>query len=246
MIDVTFDVQSSGVVGELSEKMAKAVSAGLQATLADVRDKWQWKAQTTLHSTRPLYLQGLNFNSIKYPLGNDMFSGLISLQGKLPNMIESGTSAFDEKLGFSKSELKKVKPKGGWYMTIPMRHSTPGSNGTFGNSMPKNIYKLASKLKDGDSLTADEVANLGYTKGISWNGYQHKSFKYEGLTRIVKSYSGKTKQSTYVTFRRVSDKSDPKSWWHPGFPGIHLAKQLELYAKSALENNIQRAISESL
>ncbi len=138
-------------------------------------------------------------------------------------MIELGTSPWDMKVGFSKSDKKIEKTDGGWYLTIPMRHSTPGSF-MYGKPMPKDVYKNAKKLGHKQSLSYPGAGDK------SWTGYQRKNKTYDGLTRIVKSYS-KTTQSQYMTFRRVSDKSDPSSFWHPGFKGVKIAESLLPFAQ---------------
>jgi hypothetical protein len=45
--------------------------------------------------------------------------------------------------------------------------------------------------------------------------YIHKSPMYQGVIKIDNVYTN-SKQSTYMKFRRVSSKSDPLSWLHPG------------------------------
>lgn len=220
---VSVDLSSLGINDQLSPQIVDAVQSSLQVSLAIIRDRWQTTVQNKLNSTRPLYLQGLSFDSIVYPYDNDSFSGAVQLQGKFPNMLETGFSAFDMKIGFSKSDKKIKKQNGGWYLTIPIRHSTPGSF-MYGQSMPKDVYGVAKKLGNKESLSYPGAGD------VSWNGYQRKHKTYDGLTRIIKSYQ-KATQSQYFTFRRVSDKSDPMSWWHPGFSGVKVAEELMPFAK---------------
>lgn len=108
------------------------------------------------------------------------------------------TPPFDMKPGFRKSPKAHVTKDGkGWYLNVPFRHKA--------TSMPRSIYNQAKQLNQGESLeVSDPLAS-------SWTGYKHKANKYSGLRRMVNSTYGK-----YYTFRRVSNKSDPLSWWHPG------------------------------
>lgn len=225
----------------LGSKISTAISLSIQTSLAVVRDEWVRRIQNTLHSTRPLYLEGLDFRSIIYPLGQDVFSGAVQLQGKLPNRLEFGFPAFDEKIGFSKSSRKKITNNGGWYLTIPYRHSTPGAY-LYGNPMSPQIYAQAKKLKHKESLSVK-----GGQK-TSWTGYVHKNNLDDGLTRIIKSYhnpnTGKvTNQSQYLTFRRVSNKSDPLSWMHPGYSGVKMVEQLQDYALKTLERELNKNLA---
>lgn len=224
--------------------IASAIQTSIMNSLAVVKDEWQRRVQQKLNSTRPLYLMGLNFDSVVYPYGNDAFAGAVVLKGKFPNMLESGFPSFDEKIGFSKSNRKHISKNGGWYLTIPMRHSTPGSF-MYGNPMPKNIYGQVKKLGNREHITVS-----GGQK-TSWTGYVHKNNIYDGLTRIIKSYhnvnTGKvTNQSQYLTFRRVSNNSDPLSWMHPGYPGVKMANELQQFALQTLERELKRNLSAAL
>lgn len=91
-INITIDLDSLGINDQLSPKIVDAVQSSIQTGLAIVRDRWQTAVQNKLNSTRPLYLQGLQFDSIIYPYNNNMFSGAVQLQGKFPNMLETGFS----------------------------------------------------------------------------------------------------------------------------------------------------------
>lgn len=219
MADLSFSDQFSPLV-------VRAVQDSITTSLALIKDRWQTDVQKKLHSTIPLYLMGLDFNSIIYPFEGNAFTGAVELHGKLPNMLETGFGAFDMKTGFSKSKHITRKKDGGWYLTIPFRHSVPGSF-MYGKPMSKDLYKQASSLKHKERLSFPGAG------AISWTGYQHKNKIKHGLTRIIKQYN-KTSQSQYLTWRRVSDKSDPKSWMHPGYKGVKIAKSLETYAQDTL------------
>lgn len=235
-MSVSINVDVSGLLtnDQLSPQITAAIQASIQTSLAIVRDRWQTDIQQKLNSTRPLYLQGLGFDSIMYPLGQDVFAGAVQLKGTFPNMLEKGFGPFDIKVSLGKSNRVTRKPNGGWYITVPLRHSTPGSF-MYGPPMPKDVYNAAKKLAHNQALSRPGAGDT------SWTGYQHKTTKYDGLTRIVKSYQ-KAKQSQYVTFRRVSDKSDPQSWWHPGYKGVHEVEKLMPFAEKTfvdiLTNNL--------
>lgn len=243
MGEININVTTMGITLDqlVSQKATNAIQLAITTSLALVKDKWQSEVQHQLHSTIPLYLQGLDFNSVVYPFGNDVFSGAVVLNGQLPNMLESGFAAFDEKVGFSKSSKKHTSKDGGWYLTIPLRHSTPGSF-MYGPPMTDQIYSQAKLLANRQHLT------IKGGQKTSWTGYVHKNNIYDGLTRVIKSYSNSNaKQSQYFTFRRVSNKSDKKSWWHPGYSGVKISDTLEPYAmkifKKELEKNLVAMLS---
>ena len=245
LINVDISSLGNNLSAQVGYNVANAVTVSIQNSLALIKDEWQRRIQNTLHSTVPLYLMGLDFNSVVYPYGGDVFSGAVVLREKFPNMLESGFPAFDEKIGFGKSSRKHTSKDGkGWYLTIPMRHSTPGAY-MYGQPMPPEIYKEAKKLSNTERLS------IQGGQQTSWTGYVHKSNIYDGLTRIIKSYhnpnTGKvTKQSQYMTFRRVSNNSDPLSWWHPGYSGVHMVQQLEPYAMQIFKNEINKNLAKVL
>lgn len=88
---VSVDLGSLGVNDQLSPKIVEVVENSIRTSLALVRDRWQTEVQNTLTSARPLYLQGLQFDSVMYPYESPL-SGAVVLKGNLPNMLESGFS----------------------------------------------------------------------------------------------------------------------------------------------------------
>lgn len=240
-INIHVNLDQFSLNDALSPQIVSAVEASIATSLALIRDRWQTEAQQRLRSTLTDYLLGLNFGSIQQPYDSPL-TGAVVLLGDLPNAIERGWGAFDMKIGFGKSSKIKHSQDGGWYLTIPFRHTTPGSSGTFGTPMTKDIYGVAKQLSPYGSGTRNTSMVVPGAGDKSWTGYVHKSNKNSGMVRIVKSYQ-KARQSQYMTFRRVSDKSDPASWMHPGYHGAHIADKLESYARNTfntvLSNNLQ-------
>jgi hypothetical protein len=207
----------------LASQIVEAASSSINITLQATKSYWEQIAQQTLHTTRADYIMGLNAND---SVVIEDFTGTLTLIGKWPCMLEEGYTAFDEKEGFKKSKYAKPKKNGkGWYLTIPFRHRVPGTAGSAvgGQAMPDDIYAQAKQLRAGERLTGTETA---YPPQVSWKGYQHKSGIYENMTKYSKTYD-KATQNKYFTFRRVSDKSEPNSWWHPSYPGVHAIDKVE-------------------
>lgn len=148
-------------------------------------------------------------------------SVIIELGGFLANAIEQGYPAFDQKEGFQRSPKAKQKLDGGWYITIPFSHATPGTAGDFatlGEAMPEAVYEQALSLTPGEGLSDDgSLPRIGERQPVSnelrhFDSYMRKHSPYEGMQRIQRE-----KHTSYVTFRRVSDKSDDLAWIHAGF-----------------------------
>ena len=172
------------------------------------------------------------------------------LTGTLPQMIEEGASPFDLKEGFKKSDKvsytvpvynakgKMIRKGGGWYLTIPFRHGTPGIVGQsgFANEMPQEVYNVIRKRAARQPLAAVDIPSPydvpksraaimdEQNKRVLYAEYQHKHSIYEGMIKKTAAYN-KVTQNTYMTFRRASDNSDPLSWIHRGIKAHHLASE---------------------
>lgn len=169
--------------------------------------------------------------------------------------LEYGKPKWDMKpmlLGGPKARVSKAGYK---YNIIPFRHATPGgnTNSAVGRPMPKDIYAEARKLKAsirdgnriawGEKLTGTEGR---YAPGKNRStGYQHKNGKCEGMVRVEKEYARAT-QSKYLTFRVVSEKSDPKSWWHPGYQPHYIARGVAAYCEPHVREMIMAAAQRDL
>jgi len=76
--------------------------------------------------------------------------------------------------------------------------------------------------------------------GVNVTGWKNKTYKwqtgrYQGMIKQEEEYDFRI-QSTFMTFRRVSDNSDPNSWWHPGFPKKPILQSLAHYVENEIPN----------
>lgn len=206
----------------------------IKALTLDLYNKWQQQASSNLSSTRNRYLDALIL------VDEGLMKGAVVLRDDDPivMMLEDGASEYDLKEGFAKSPKRKTKKDGdGWYLTIPMRYATPtalGESEIFAGVMPPEIYeKIRSantniplsggsrseglKLEDIPSQFQEKTVRKAIPESKLLQArkeYISKSSKFEGLVKLRDSSTG---QSSYMTFRRVSDKSDDSSWIHSGF-----------------------------
>jgi hypothetical protein len=191
---------------------------------------------------------------------------------QIANDLEYGKGPWDMKpmlLGGPKARISK---KGNRYNIIPMRHGTSSKSGqnAYFKPMPKDVLGKVRMIKPSFAAMVPQRVRVGgkmqtsmQPKGLKWGGrltgteaahppgqnpttgYQHKAGKYEGMTRIRKRYDNAT-QSKYLTFRIVSDKSDPGSWWHPGYQAHGIAQHVSDYCKPAIEGIIRQAANADL
>lgn len=253
-----------GIIGISTEKLRNAAIAVLpsqsdaQRILSGVasaaRAEWIRQASMELKSTSRDYIQGIQ--EIEYK-GDKAF---ISLVGQLPNMIEQGFPATDMKQHLLRGPKSKIGADGKRYNTVPFRHGSPGSGGrNVGAAMPKSIHNLAKALSPtvsrpggldqggsgGSSVVYGQRLHAGMkmsdaTRKVLTTKQRdhHKSGIHEGMIRQEKTYEGAT-QSSYSTFRRVSENSDPKAWLHPGITARHLARRVD----QKLGNIIQTVVA---
>lgn len=243
-IEIRFDL--SDVVSEfnLSDKQISQMSNSVSKALTlEIHRNWVEAAKRDLKSTRSSYIKGLIIAE------SGLHENTITLTGKLNNMLENGVSAFDMKTGFLKSSKVQYTKTGKRYITIPFRFATPdalGESEAFSGILPQEIYDLvknfepkqtdlggnsskSESLKSSDipsQFQAPKVRNsvINDVLNKTFDSYTHKSSIFEGLQRDSKQYQNGS-SSTYNTFRRVSENSDPMSWIHSGLNQYNLSQQ---------------------
>lgn len=160
---------------------------------------------------------GLRFPS---DLTGEVFSNALHA-----GIIEDGQPARDMKPGLLASPKAKVNKDGKKWITVPFRHGVPGTQGI--QPMPKNVHTMAKRLgfsRRNNSLSASgkkyiwngrlqetSQGQRSHIEGHPGSGYTWKTGQYSGMVKM-----GRQGHSQYLTFRRVSENSDPNSWMHPG------------------------------
>lgn len=176
---------------------------------------------------------------LRYPAMGDAFTGEVATTSPHGRIVEEGIRPFDIKRGLLTSSKAKISADGkGKYITVAFRHNTPG-NDSVAEAMPQHIYSEAKQLmysrKNGilrkwwtgqqyswggnignkpegmQSKLTNQGGN-GY-RGGKQDQYTWQTGKYSGMVKM-----GKPKNTSYMTFRRISTNSDPKAWLHPGVP----------------------------
>lgn len=147
----------------------------------------------------------------------------ISIEG-LGGSMEGGSGPYDMKPGFARSPKRKISKDGGWYLDIPFKHSRvpagimkalkdkPLVHGVQGGMATDQLKYKELPTYHRRKSTRQELFNT--ITGETFPAYKRKSPIFESVRRVV----GKQGQH-FETFRRVSDKSAPHSWIHPGFRG---------------------------
>ena len=200
-------------------------------------ESWSATAQQELKSSRKEYVNSLQI------INEDKTTTAIILRGKLPNMIESGCSAFDMKEGFSKSLKKKITKDGGWYLTVPFRFAGAGSLGEdsgFAGVMPQEIYEEVKNFKA--SKTQDVLVDGEIKSNNVWGDRLNMS-KFD----LADKYKADVRPAyTSLTNESINEKSEVeykhKSSIYEGM--IKSSKQYEK-ANQSMYNTFRRVSSNS-
>lgn len=251
MIPLPIYVDLSEIGAQLSlttERMEELSAHVLDKLSQRYSEEWTNLVTKNLRSTRQDYLRAMSYDRISS--NEAIFTLHWSKENPLPIMLEVGCEPFDEKIGFAQSSKKKMRKGGGWYLTIPFRHATSealGEAGFFNSIMPKQIEILAKKadqpLKQKalpQPLNTPGQRDVINRMNKNVEAYKHKFSIYAGLVRKDISSTVKENRGGYFTFRRVSDKSDPLSWWHEGF------EKHDFMGKALKDLNIQTTVAQAI
>ena len=144
MLPINIDIGEIVEEFSLTAEQGKELSTLIIDKIAEeYANEWSNVIRDGLKGTRKQYQQAMSVERVSE--NEVVFELTDSPNNPLPMMIEEGCSAFDIKEGFSNSSKRKKTAIGGWYLTVPFRHATPGAvaeSEAFSSTMPKEIYKL--------------------------------------------------------------------------------------------------------
>lgn len=222
-IDLSEVVEEFALTATQSMELSDVI---IDRIVVEYTSKWENLVDNDLKGLRTIYKNAMYVDKKS---SSEVIFGLREGENGLAMALEEGKAAWDEKPFFKASPRKHRKAMGdGWYLTVPFRHATPeavAESGIFQSVLPKEIYDIA-KNNGGHRMSMaqlpEQYRQLGSRKEIVTDmgvipEYTHKAPKYLGLVRVNVSSTNKENRGGYMTFRRVSDRSDPNSWIHPGF-----------------------------
>lgn len=242
---VTVDLASlEEAIQRASSPDLAVLADGINRAASYIRDVWGRAVQGEVlpGMTGPVvddeYYESL-FTGESLQLYTPLHGAVISTYPKLER-IEQGFASYDMKPGLLAGPSAR-EGLHGRYNVIPFRHMTPkkGSSGAMegdrrahGAVMPQAVYKIVKErgtFKDpGDARLGQQLGQRSKLPGAinlqalargaasPMSGpYTWKYGLYHNMRRVVKQYD-KATQSTYMTWRTVSENSDPNSWIHPG------------------------------
>lgn len=258
MLPIKIDLDE--IVGEFSlsgEETNLLGAAIIDRVVQEYYERWRNLVGSELSKSRQEYLKAMYIERTS-PL--EVVFGLSARESSLALMVEEGTPPFDEKPGLLASPKAKQKKNGGFYITVPFRHATPeaiAESGIFSSILPQDVYTLAKNSQlplKREQLPINQQLP-GSRKAINVPElkipeYIHKAAKYEGLVKVEAASSDKERRSQYMTFRRVSDKSDPNSWFNGGITAKKLMDRalqlanISTVADMAIDETLERIFKE--
>jgi len=228
---------------ELQEKFKHAVAW----IASGAQTYWIRLAQERLGSRRADYINGLRqAESFKAYVSGSSHVYEIQLVGRMPNNFEFGMGGFDMKTvrpGWLGGGKAKTSEDGSKYIHIPFRHSKTSttnipSSGGRTHTMQEHVKWAARRHGLNRMVRAGSRVVEGPVKRIPTSATVHPYLR--GLTRIQKGQEETTASglqrgsSTLMTFRTMSEKSDPSSWIHPGITGANLLPLVEDWVDNEL------------
>ncbi len=172
-----------------------------------------------------------SINQVKTPYGIKIF---YTSKGEYDYMdvVENGRPAYDIKIGFAKSDRRKRKKNGGWYMTIPFTTNRDDDGTTsIVNAKNNNINAIIKKVGEYKDSSGQLRAVNEYSQGRGTTG-SGNVFKAPQKTK-----GGKVTYS-YMKFVTCSDTSG--GWMYPAIPAHKIAQGLEKEAEKMMTSNAFR------
>lgn len=187
-----------------------------------------------------------------YSRENGMLCWAIGNTSPAAQSVEEGTPERDMKKCLATAPRARQSKDGAKYLIIPFRHATSdaktnadGRTATGMRAMPKRVYDLAKEMERSMRVgtASTRVSATGNTVPAwryEWQGRlsaaaimdagvsEDDSRNYEGMVKM-----GKGGQTSYMTFRVMSQKSAPGSWVlkaQPGIPALATAIQQAMEA----------------
>lgn len=257
MVPINIDISSLIEEFSLDENQTLMIGTTIIDRVAqEYSYRWKNLIDKELKSSRNEYLRGIFIERVN---PTEIIFGLSNRESSLPLSIEEGHGPWNEK-PFLLGSLKAKRTKDGKpFLTVPFRHATPqaiAEAGIFSSIMPQDVYQLAKNspmpLKRSQLPESRQIP--GVRKEINIPGlkvpeYIHKAAKYEGLVRVEASSSENENRGQYMTFRRVSDKSDPNSWFNGGIIAKRLMDraleiaQIDRVADMAIDETLERILN---
>lgn len=214
----------------LRVKVKQSMARALNALAMVAHDRVTTLAQERLTSSAQDFI-----HAVSTPVVSDR-SFTIKLNTRLAAMQEQGRKPFD----------LKVMLKGRKFVDVPFRHGVPGSTALRPMSKPDYaVMRAAARAQGGSVVRGPKRMPSGV--GSARTGYQHTAAKTGSMLRLTKTYRGSSTSTSYMTFRRMSARSNPASWIHPGFKPLGIfttvSKEMKKLAPKVIADYVRKGVT---
>lgn len=217
-------------IWQLGDKQFRRTKLALSNIAQWVVSEWE---KRLLENVSPRWwgrmaLSNGSINQVKTPYGIKIF---YTSKGEYDYMdvVENGRAAYPILQAFARSDRRKRKKNGGWYITIPFT-TNKEDDGTTSIVNPQNnninaIIKKVGEYKDESGQLRGEY-DYKQSKGTTGQGNVFKAPQ--------KTKGGKVTYS-YMKFVTASDTSS--GWMYPAIPAHKIAQGLEKEAEKMMTSN---------
>lgn len=244
IVPIVIDTQDIMRQFGLDRTQVDVVCDNLAKTLAArYAQELEKAAQRELNQTRQRYIRNIKV------VDTGRLEGTVMLdysKDPMVKMLEEGASAYDMKDGLLNGPRAKRSKKGGRYNTVPFRLGNPNAVAdadVFSGTLPRAVYNAVRKIPQtipvpGGGMRTAGISSLQLPTAFSQAGsrkaiadsagkvlfkeYEHKTSIYAG---VIQQSDAATGQNRYFSFRRVSEKSDPDAFIHPGIEQHNLIQK---------------------
>lgn len=221
MVDISLKLKQHGIDLEtIIEEEEKIFKKAMRDVAWQVHDDIIQIASASLVTSRLDYIKSMDFQD----LGN-LF--IISI-GEPGLHFEDGFESFDQKQGLLNGPRSKVSASGHRYNIVPFSHkgATSKESERRGKAYVSELKNTIKKMKQLDPPKEIRDRSGRVIGRIVAKAPKDIEGVTSGMVKIEKDYS-KKKQSSYLTFRGVSENSDPSDWIHPGYKGLKAFEAVE-------------------
>lgn len=219
MLKLEFDL--SDIASELHEGLKAGLNASIAATADKVKTRGLQIANQKLKSGLKFWSKGFAVDKV----GDGMW--VISMSGKLANMMEDGFNTGDiKKMLLEGNRARHNSAHGKKYVDVPFAQDADALTGNIGKTQVS-----VQQFKN-----ADEMVKAITTSNWSKGGVQTEKRIVQRVKDVIKSRETQTSSPQYLTIRRVSEKS--KGWPTNPFKGAKVFEQLDHYLEQAFEESL--------
>lgn len=176
----------------------------------------------------------------------------ITVSDPLVVSVERGMAAFDMKPKLM--ARAKAGKSGSLYVDVQIRHrpgSVPQAIRTAGRRAARSSggigqVRLPAKTEGRAFTRTLQRGPIAQALGVAPRKHEvkHKRGVHDDLIRDAKRGRGGGTVVRYTTIRRISLRSSPSAWWHPGFKARHVLDEVLPGVRSEVGRIIRGAIAE--